>query len=146
DLGVEQDDGVGRVVVPDVVVRLLEVPAVFPGRGVDGDDGRGEEVVAGTDGAVELRPGVAGGEVQQAQFRIHRRRLPHRTAAVLPDIAVRGPGFAAELTRRRNGIKGPDLFPGVRVIGAQASAYALVAAGEAADDHAFVVQRRAGDA
>ena len=50
-LDVEEHDRTGRVVIPDVVMDLLEVPAVLACRRVDRHDRAREEVVAG--------PGVA---------------------------------------------------------------------------------------
>ena len=53
--GVEEHDRAGRVVVPDVVVNFLEVPAVRAGLRVDRHDRAGEEVVTGSIGAAEVR-------------------------------------------------------------------------------------------
>jgi hypothetical protein len=60
NLGIEQDDRRRKIVVPDIVSHRLEVPAVLPGRRLDGDDGRAVEVIARTHSAVEIRTGVAG--------------------------------------------------------------------------------------
>ena len=81
---VEQHDGIRRVVVPDVVMHLLEVPAVFAGLRLDRDDRRGVQVVAGANGAVVVGARIAGREVDEPELGIDGRRLPHRRAAVLP--------------------------------------------------------------
>ncbi len=51
-LEIEQHDGARAVVIPDVVVDLLKVPAVFTGARVERDDRRREQVVAGAHAAV----------------------------------------------------------------------------------------------
>src|SRR5207247_2995761 len=59
-IGVEQDDGTRRVVVPDVVVHLLEVPLELARLQVERDDRRRIEVLAGALAAEPIRAGVAG--------------------------------------------------------------------------------------
>ena len=91
EIHIEQDHRVRRIVVPDIVVHLLEMPTVFAGVSINGYDGRGEQVVAGADGAVVIRAGVAGRKVDQAEFGIQRWRLPHRATTELPGVAVLRP-------------------------------------------------------
>ena len=94
---VEQHDGIRRVVVPDVVMHLLEVPAVLAGLRVDRDDRDAEEVVAGAHGAVEIGARVARREVDEPELGIDGRRLPDGRAAVLPRVVVLRPGVVAGL-------------------------------------------------
>src|SRR5207302_10555454 len=112
---VEEHDGARRVVVPDVVVDLLEVPAVLPCRGVDGDDRGCEEIVAGPDVAVVVGRGVAGREIQQAELRIDRRCLPDRRAAVLPGAAGLRPGVVTDLAGAGDRVAAPQLLASLRV-------------------------------
>ena len=65
---VEQDGLVRRVVVPDVMVCLLEVPLQFAGVQREGEKRIGEQVRAETLGAVA--EGVGHRDIQQSQFRI----------------------------------------------------------------------------
>ena len=128
------------------MVDLLEVPAVGTGLYVQREDGHGEEIVALARGAVKVRRGVAGGEIDQSQLRIHRRRLPDRCATVLPGIPVGRPGVMAEFARSGDRVEGPLEFAVGGIVGLDAPAHAHVAATESGDHHAVVVQRRADDA
>ena len=82
DVQIHEHDGIARVVVPDVVMHLLEVPTVFPGRELDRDDRHRIEVVAGAHGAVVVGARVARREVDEAELR------------------DRWPAFATRLRRR----------------------------------------------
>src|SRR5205814_2487438 len=56
---IEQHDRIWRIVVPDVVVYLLEMPATFTRFHLEGDDRAGEEIVARTARTAVVGPGVA---------------------------------------------------------------------------------------
>ena len=84
DRKVKQHHGTRRVVVPQIVMDLLKVPAVLAGHRIDGNDRRGEEIVAGTNGAVEVRTRIARREVDQPERRVDGRRLPNSRAASAP--------------------------------------------------------------
>ena len=72
DRHVEQHHGTRTVVVPEVVMNLLKVPAILAGGRVDGHHRRREQVVARANPAVEVGPRIAGGEVDQARARDRR--------------------------------------------------------------------------
>ncbi len=74
------------------------------------------------------------------------RRLPHGRAAVLPRVVVRGPGVVADFAGTRNRVEGPDELAGLRVERLHAAASAAVAAREARDHEAVVVERGGRDA
>ena len=149
DLDVEQHYRVGGVVVPDIVMHLLEMPAVFAGMDIQREHRRGEQVVSGAHVAREIGAGVARGEIHQAKFRVHGRRLPDRAAAIQVDLAVRvaglRPGFAAELARTGHRIEGPCQRAIIGVVGLDAPPDAAFGAGKAGDHQAVVVERRAGE-
>jgi hypothetical protein len=57
---IKQDHRVGRIEVPDVVMNLLEVPAVLTGVDIQRHDGRSKQVIPGAHRAVVVGPGIAG--------------------------------------------------------------------------------------
>src|SRR5690606_23712858 len=95
---------------------------------------------------VHVGPGVARREIDHAELGVDARRLPDRRAAVLPRIVVPRPRRMADLAGARDRIEVPDPLAGLRVVRADPAADAELAAGEADDDHAVVVERRGGDA
>ncbi|MCY3730412.1 MAG: hypothetical protein OXF98_03655 [Rhodospirillaceae bacterium] len=145
DLQIEEHHGARRVEIPDVVVDLLEMPAILARGRIHRDDRRGEQIVAGTDRAVEVRPGIAGREVDQIQRRVHRRGLPDRPAPVEVHVVVLGPGFVTEFAGARYGVERPHQRPVVGVIGLDAPAHAVLRARKTRHDQTVVIQRRAGD-
>ncbi len=145
DLDVEQHDRARRVVVPDVVVHLLEVPAVLAGLRVERHDRRGEEVVALAPRAVQVGGGVAGREVDQPELRVDGRRLPHRRAPVRPRVVVLRPGVVPDLARPGDRVEHPHLVASLRVVGLDAPADRELAARDASDHHALVVEGRGRD-
>src|SRR5690606_27409017 len=90
--------------------------------------------------------GVARREIDHAELGVDARRLPDRRAAVLPCVVVLRPGRMADLARAGDRIEVPDPFAGLRIVRADPAADAELAAGEADDDHAVVVERRGRDA
>src|SRR5690242_2407071 len=89
-------------------MHLLVVPAVLSGLGLDSHHRDREQVVAGADAAVEIRPRVAGGEVDEAEVGIDGRSLPNAGSAVFPGLAILRPGVVAELARTGDGVERPD--------------------------------------
>src|SRR5215207_2805563 len=145
DLDVEEDDRAGRVVVPDVVVHLLEVPAVLTGLRVDRDNRGGEEVVAPPPAAVQVGGGVAGGEVEEPQLGVDRRCKEERSTAVLPRVVLLRPGVVPLLAWAGDGVEAPDFLAGLGVVRLYAPTDREFATGDARDHHAVVVERCGGD-
>src|SRR5690606_42010397 len=116
------------------------------GAGVDRDDRRREQVVAGADRAVVVGARVAGREIDEAELGIDGRRLPDRRAAVHPDVVVLRPGLVAGLAGAGDRVERPDETAVVRVVGLHAAANAALGAGEAGDHEAVVVELGASDA
>ena len=145
-LQIEQHDGARAVVVPDVVMHLLEVPAVFPGLRLDRDDRCRVQVVALAHGTVVVGARVAGGKEQESELGIDGRCLPHRRAAVLPDLVVLRPGFVARLAGARDRIERPLGCAVFRAERLHAAADAVLGAREARDHEAVVIKRSGRDA
>src|SRR5205085_253498 len=114
DDGVEEQGRARRVVVPDVVVNFLEMPGVFAGLSVQGDDGSAEEVVAFAHRAVVIRSAIADREVDEPELRIERRRVPDRRAAMQIMVSAGRPCVATYLGRRRKRIPPPQDLSGLR--------------------------------
>ena len=104
---VEQDDGARAVVVPDVVVDLLVVPAVLSGLGVDRDDRGREQVVALALAAVQVGGGVPGGEVEQAELGVDGRASARPERRPSSTRRCPGPRVVARLAGRRDGPEAP---------------------------------------
>ena len=155
DLERRSDDLLGRVEVPTIFRRLLEVPDVFAGVGSNRDDRRGVEVVALGAVADDRVPGlrVRGAEVDEIGLGIVRDRVPHRAAAAeLPPLAA--PGLrgllevrAFEGLRRIAGhrVETPSFFAGLCVEGGEVAARDVLRAGGTNNHFAFDDARRAGD-
>ena len=111
-LDLEQHRRRRRIVVPDVVVDRLEVPAVLAGPDVDRDHGVREEVGAVPVAAVG--EGNRRGERQEHEFpflvdrEVERPGVPAQ--ATPPALAL--PGLVADLARLRHGVELPQLLAG----------------------------------
>ena len=127
-------------------MHLLEVPAVLAAARIDRDDRDAEQVVAFPQVTVQHGPRIARREIDEPELGVDGRRLPHGSAAVLPDVAVLRPSLVADLAGTGHGVEGPFELAGLRVERLDAAARAEIAAREARDDFAVVVERRAGDA
>ena len=147
DHRIEQHHRACRVIVPDVVVHLLEMPAVCAGLGIDRHDRGAEQVVALAHRAVIVRPAIAGGEIQQALApdrapacsRWWRRRA---SRAVVPAGQVSlptSPGAGSVYDRHRI----LPVFASSAVSRPRTPNSPPV---DATVDDAVVVERRAGDA
>src|SRR6185503_5018399 len=85
-------------------------------------------------------------EVDEAELGIDGRRLPDGGAAVLPRVVVARPSVVPELARTRDRMERPHELAVARVEGLHAAARRAVAAREARDHEAVVVERRRRDA
>ena len=111
--------------------------------GIQRHDGVAVEIVSGPRIAIEIRTGVARPPVGQVERRIVRSRGPHRPSTVLPRISR--PGIVSCFAGFWNHVEAPDLFAGLRVIGRDETADAVLSA-RRADDHLVLHdQRRVGD-
>src|ERR1041384_6313306 len=126
-------------------MNLLEVPAIFSGLCLDGDDGCSKQIVAFAIRGVVRRTCVARGKVNEPKVRIDCRRLPDRGATELVVIVVLRPGVAAELTGRGDCVESPQKLAVFGAVRFHTAANAHVRTTEAGDDHALVVERRADD-
>src|SRR6266508_181323 len=144
-VGVEQDDGTRRVVVPDVVVHLLEVPLELARLQVERADRRRIEVLAGALAAEPVRAGVAGRDVEEPELRVDRRRLPDRPAAAEVLLRARGPRIAARLARSRGCVPTPHGLPGRGVERLQERPRSILGADDADVDLPVDIGRRSGD-
>ena len=111
-LDVHHQRRVRLVPVPRSVVVVLVVPGDRPGRGVEGQDRIGVEVVA-RPRVAHPRTGIAGAPVDLIQRGVVGRGHPYRRAARAPRLA--GPGLAARLAGCGDGVGLPDLAAGVGI-------------------------------
>src|SRR5205814_2142256 len=84
---------------------------------------------------------VSGANKKKVRFRIEVGRDPYRSAAVLPLVAVLGPGFVAGLTGRRNGVRPPQFFSGIGIKRSDKAANTEFAA-RCPDDHFSIRNER----
>ena len=150
----EHDRLCGRV-VPGVAGRRLVVPDVLAGVGAERDDRRQEQVVAAAGAPQVAVPGraVADADVEQVEFRVVDDRVPDRAAAASrPPLA--GPGLGGhphrlvlEAVRRvaGHGVEAPGALAGLRVVGVDVAAHAVLGAAVADDHLALRDSRRSGD-
>src|SRR5580700_110790 len=124
---------------------LLKVPAVLAGFDIQRDDRDGEQIVAFALAAIEIRPRISGREIDQSKLGIHRRGLPDRRSAVLPRVTLLRPAIVTELTGAGNGIESPQRLAILGTERTHAPTGQELRTRKAGDDHAVVVQRRAGD-
>src|SRR5271166_929235 len=101
DDGVEQHDRACRVIVPDVVMHLLEMPDILARLGLERHQRRAEQVVALAHRTVVIRSAIADREVDKAELGIERRRVPDGGAAAHRMVGARRPGVAPDLTGTR---------------------------------------------
>ena len=93
--------------VPDRMVDQLEVPLALAGPIVDRDDAFGEEVVAGTEAAVEVRARRLDRQIREAELFVGGNLIPdtgvagHRPRFVQPRVV-------AEFAGTRNRVEGPQ--------------------------------------
>ena len=92
-------------------------------------------------GSIDLRRGIADGDVDEIQIGVERRRQPGSAAALLPAVAL--PRLVAELARSGHGVEAPETFAARRVVGVDESADRVFAAAHAHDDLVLHHERRA---
>src|SRR3954469_12351831 len=141
---VEEHDRVrSGVVVPDVVVDLLVVPLVRPGRRVQRHDRLREELLARATDVAVVRDRVADAHVHRVQGRVDGELRPDRAAARVG--AMLRPGLRSDLAPRRDDVERPLDLAGLGVERDGLGPCAEVTAGRADDEPAVVVGRRAGE-
>ncbi len=85
------------------------MPDAFAALGVQADEARGEQIVAGAVAAVEIVRRRAEGDVHIAQLLVAANNRPRVGAAgVLPRTVF--PGLVAEFALLRDGMEGPQLL------------------------------------
>ena len=139
---VEEHWRVGVVVVPDLVVDLLEVPAVLAGLGVERHDRGREQVVAAAHATVRVRPRVTGRQVDHVQLGVERRVHPTGASAELPGISF--PGLVAKLARCGRDEEFPGYLAGGRVERGQPAANPAITTRDARVEQPVVVDDRVG--
>src|SRR6516225_8708649 len=122
-------------------MHLLEVPAVLSGFGLYGNHRNREQIITGADATVEIRPRVAGGEIDEAEVGIDGWSLPNAGSAMFPCVIILWPGVVAEFARAGNRIERPDQAAVLGVESLYAPARAILAASKADDDLSVVVER-----
>jgi hypothetical protein len=121
------------------------VPAALARIRIDGDHRVAEEILEiAANRAIDLRPGIADGPIDEVQRRIVRAGEPRRRAAELPTVA--SPGVVTKLTRRRHREPSPHSLSGCGIVSVEKPARAKFPAGHADDHFVFDDQRRTGDA
>ena len=146
DVHVHQDDGIGRVVVPDVVMHLLEVPAIFSGL-------RARSPPSTPRTGCRRRERRRCSRARHCRSRSRRARArdrrpasarPRRRRTSTTSLSfghVSWPGLAGTGNR----VERPDELPVLRVVRLDAAARAAIAAGEADDHQPVEVERRGRD-
>src|SRR5207245_8465482 len=126
------------VPVPGIVPVVLMVTADPAGTGIEGEDRRRVEVVAGMH-VTGPRRRVARPPERQVELRIVVRREPHRDAARLPRFAL--PALATPLARSRARMGLPHRLAAARVSGGDVAANPELAARGADHDLALGAER-----
>ena len=128
-----------EIAIPDVVLDRLKMPDALAGVRIEREERVGEQVVAGTVGAVEIGRGGAGGDEDESTFYIDCHSRPVVGAARVGPGVLR-PGVVAVLAGTRNGVERPAKPPGADVVGADVAARCRQALGRpAADDVQILV-------
>ena len=113
-----------QVQVPDVVMGDLEVPQIFAGAGIHGNQRVGEQVGALVVAAIAVEGRRAERQIGNAARRIHRQQIPDiYSGNLLPAVIL--PGFVEFLARARNGAERPDQLAGDHIPGARIAGGAL---------------------
>ena len=88
DGGLEQRAHLAQICVVHVVGNELPVPQELAGLGVERDDRVGIEVGARPKLAIEVRRGIADGQIDDAGFGVERQRRPQAAAAMLERFRI----------------------------------------------------------
>src|SRR6516225_4642846 len=89
-------------------MHLLEVPAVLSGFGLHGNHRNREQIITGADATVEIRPRVAGSEIDEAEVGIDGWSLPNAGSAMFPRVVILRPRVVAELAWTGDGVERPN--------------------------------------
>src|SRR5262249_7605790 len=115
DDGVEQHDRACRVIVPNVVMHLLEMPDILAGLGLERHQRRAKGVAALTNRPVITGPEMPAREVDKAELGIERGRVPDRGAPAHRMVGARRPGVAPDLAGTRQRVPPPQDRTGLGV-------------------------------
>ncbi len=146
DVRVVENERGADVVLPDVVMYELVVPANPAGLEVERHHRVIEKIVAGAKLAAPLRHGVAGFEIDETELGVHRRRRPQRAAAIPPDVAVLRPGVVTLLAGAGHHFEIPEMRSGLRVEAKRSTTREVVAARHNRHDDAVAIGGRGADA
>ncbi len=130
----------GKIVIPDIVMHGLEMPAHRSRRRVERDDGIRVAAVAGALAAEEIGAGRGGRQEEKPARPVRRHRRPDIGVARMLRDAAR-PVFWMVLRAARHRIELPERFARARIEGADGALgridAAIVADGGADDDDAM---------
>ena len=92
--GVDEDIGLGRIPIANIVRRELVVPLQFSGGRIEREDTVGEQIVAAALAIIGIRPRIAGGPVERIGLGIVGTGLPgpapaRRDGRSLPGLKAR---------------------------------------------------------
>ena len=102
------------------------MPRQLAGRGLQGDDAVGEQIVARPRLAVIDRRRVADAPVNEIELGIEASGDPRGAATGFPRTVL--PGIVTELARSRNGVEAPAQLTGLRIVRGQEPADGELAA------------------
>src|SRR4030095_688506 len=144
--GVVEHQRRAEVMLPDVVMDDLEIPAHLSRFEFQRHDGIVEEVVAGPQLSAILRHRISGGKVYQSQISIDRWRRPNGTAAVLPNVAILRPGFVTRLARAGNDVEAPEKLSSLCIVGDGTTMEEVVTERHDANDNPVAISWSSGHA
>src|SRR5262249_45168512 len=102
------------------------MPAILARLRLERHDGRTEEIVASSPGAVVRGPRISGTHIDEAQVRVQCRLRPDCGAAGPPGVAL--PGVVPDLTRPGHRVEAPDLPSRLGIVRGHATAKRPIAA------------------
>ena len=141
---IDQDQAIGRVVIPHVVGRGLEMPAQFAAVGIERNDRIGIEIVTLARIAVEQGRRIAGRPIKQVALGVVAAGHPSGRAAALPRVT--GPALDTGLACGWYRIAPPALGTGIEGVGRDEAARRELTAAVANDDLVLDHEWRAGRA
>ena len=141
---IDQDQAIGRVVVPHIMRRGLKVPAQLTAVSVERKHRITVEVVTLARIAVEQRRRIAGRPIEQIAGGVIGAGHPGRRTTALPGLTR--PAVGMLLTGLRHGVTTPAFLAGLKIIGGDKTPCRKFAAAIADDDLVLHHQRRAGGA
>ena len=139
--GINQQQRLLRIPVPQIVRRELKVPAKLARLRVERDNRVRIQVVSLTAAAIGVRVRVSSRPEERPRLRIVAAWQPRRTAALL-EIGISLPRFRARLSTLGHGPETPRLIPRLDVICGEKASNPHVAARHTSDDEISDDQRR----